>query len=100
MTKQRLKRALLVVGFGALILCACSAKTEETPAADSGTSDPPSSSVDASSAEGSSGDAEDLDACVPTDAKKCRDASFIALGSKCLTKCPERTLICDSTFWK
>ncbi len=42
----------------------------------------------------------DMDACVPTATKKCRDASFIALGSKCLTKCPVRTLSCDNRFWK
>lgn len=38
--------------------------------------------------------------CVPTATKKCRDASFIALGSKCLTKCPEHNLMCDNRFWK
>jgi hypothetical protein len=42
----------------------------------------------------------DLDACVPTDAKPCRDATFIALGSKCMTKCPQHNLLCDPTFWK
>jgi len=42
----------------------------------------------------------DLDACVPTDTKKCRSDDFIALGSKCLTKCPMHNLQCDPRFWK
>ena len=55
---------------------------------------------DGNPGDGDPGDAMDMDACVPTPTKKCRDASFIYLGSKCLTKCPLHNLTCDNRFWK
>ena len=102
MTKLRWKRAGCAIAMSLLIPAACSSPAAtSSPGLDSGASGAPDTSeVDAAVADAAGVDAEDLDACVPTDAKKCRDASFIALGSKCLTKCPQANLSCDPRFWK
>jgi hypothetical protein len=98
MAKVRWQRGAWAIALGALITCACSAHSVVTPVEEGEPTD--ASDVDASMPDASDVDADDLDACVPTDAKKCRDASFIALGSKCLTKCPLHNLVCDPRFWK
>jgi hypothetical protein len=84
-----------------LIPVACSARSAATPDVESELPEPDASATSDATAlpEDASGD-EDLDACVPTDAKKCRDEDFIALGSKCKTKCPQHELVCDPRFWK
>ncbi len=110
-------RAGFAVGFVlAVVGLACSAKNTSSGAAPTGTAGADGNATAGASSAGSPGSAGtagsaaivdagmagtvDMDACVPTATKKCRDASFIALGSKCLTKCPVHNLTCDNRFWK
>jgi len=113
MNVLRRKNALLALAFGPVlglsfaIACGPTNKQIANSGASAGsangggggdttTTDPSDAAVDLDAADA------DLDAgaCVPTATKKCRPATFIALGSKCLTKCPLHNLRCDSRFWK
>jgi hypothetical protein len=101
MRKFGWKRASGAIALTVAICAACSSSSHPSPVAGSGVTEPPAPGpVDASLEDATDQDAQDLDACIPTDAKKCRDASFIALGSKCLTKCPVHNLVCDPRYWK
>jgi hypothetical protein len=110
MKTSRWKSALLALAFGPVlglsfaIACSPTNKAQSQTSVSSAGSgggdttipDPSDAAVDPDAADADS-DAGD---CVPTATKKCRPATFIALGSKCLTKCPLHNLRCDPRFWK
>jgi hypothetical protein len=106
MTTLHWKNAGFAGVLGLALAIACSGKARNSaPASASGGSDttvdaPDSATPDQDAADLDAADLDAGDACVPTPTKKCRPATFIYLGSKCLTKCPLHNLTCDPRFWK